>query len=313
MSFQFTGKFIFKHGFNAPSLKEYVDATCEKLLQPLSVPPYATASEGERIINATEKLASQPFAGRVAFNESSRDFGNLPPVSYGQYPQIYDICMHAHKVLGSPLPVLYVFDGVRYASLSYQAMACDYLERFYLYISNRFLEEYGMATEEEISFVIGHELGHTQCHHTTLKLLDQDSGSNKEYSADRAGMLVAASLLRSKHPDWPLQKIAQEAMYAAGTILQKLDIGFAAVKQKVKVDWPQYDVAAQRAEIDKYLQDPALLQPYTGSHPSDDHRVSAMHLFGNSQLFYRLMNEEPIPGLYSDALLEERMGRHIQS
>lgn len=313
MSFQFTGKYVFKHGFHAPSLKEYVDATYEKLLQPMSVPPYATAGEGEHIGQATEKLAKKPFAGRTAFNEASRSFGNLPPVSYGQYPVIYDICMHAHKVLGSPLPVLYVFDGVQHASLAYQAMARDYLENFYLYISSRYLEEYGMATEEELSFIIGHELGHTQCHHSTMALLGMDGGSNDEYSADRAGMLVAAAWLRGKHPEWPLEKIAQEVVYAAGIILEKLGIGFAAVGQKLEVDWLKYDAAAKRTQIDQLLQDPSQLKPYSGSHPSNEHRVSALHLFGSSQLFYRLMNEEPIPGLSSDALLEERMGRHIQS
>ena len=314
MNFQFTGKHVMQRSFEAPSFKAYVEASMEKLHQPLTVPPYCTAGEARRIGSISEKLVKNPFAGRSVYLETVEQLGSSTPVDYGKYPTLYEICMHARQVLGSPLPVLYVIDGVANPSLCYQALACDYMDNFSLYVSSRFMDEPDMSTQAELCFVVAHELGHTQCHHVTMNLLaEEKGGSNDEYSADRAGMLVAASWLRSKHPDWPLAQIAREVVYSAGTILHKLEIGFYAVRKNKTADWSAYDSAARRAELDVFINDPGQLKPYTGTHPSDEHRVVALHHFANSEMFYRLMGEEPIPGLYSDKLLEQRMDCHIQS
>lgn len=313
MDFHFTGKYVLKNGFRAPSLKTYVEDTYKKLGQKLQVPAYATAGEQQRIEAVTEKLAKKPFAGRVVFNEFAKNWADLTPVSYGRYPLLYDICFHAQKVLGSAVPVLYVFDGYADAANAYQAMAVDYMDRFYLYMSNRLLLENDMSSPEELCFILGHELGHAQCHHSTLRLLTKSSGgSNAEYSADRAGLLVAAEWLQDQHPDWPLDKLGREAVLAAATILDKLGVGFQAVQKNKPVDWAAYDAQAVRQRFEAYFADPTKLKRYFGSHPSDEHRAVAMHRFACSEMFCRLMGREPGPGMYSDALLEEVMHYHIQ-
>lgn len=314
MSFQFTGKHILKKGMQAPSLKEFIEHTYRELQKPLSVPPYATAGESERIAGVTERLSEQPFVGRTAFSETARSFGALTPVNYSKYPLLYEICFHAHRVLNSPVPVLFVYEPGNDKSLVYQAMAVDYMQAFYLYISQNFLQEPDMASPEELCYLIGHELGHTQCHHTTLRLITKSrGGSNAEYSADRAGLLVAASWLKEKHPDWTLAQVADCAVKAGGTILNKIDVAIAHMLKKSKMNWSTYDTEGMHRKFQALFDNPSTLQPYEGTHPTDEHRVVAMHRFACSEKFYRLMGEEPIHGLYSDALLEEVMKYHIKA
>lgn len=314
MRFEYFGTNWLKEGFLFPGLSDYIADTKERLRQPLSVPDYATAGEAERIRNFSRLTQDDPYLQRAGFAEMVRreeeNWGNLRTVPYGEYPELYNVCVFASKMLTGVSPIIFLYTA-KAAGVLYNACALDYQDKVWLYISDQLFKEHGMLKTEELCYLVGHELGHTQCHHATIRSTAA-YGSDKEYSADRAGMLVCAKWMLTHLPGCRPEHAAQQAaLYGAATLL-KLEM--ATANGPNRTDWrTAMDYEKLRTVMDGVFEGAAKLSVSTGSHPHTRHRVMAMINFSQSQLLYRCLGLDPgdYPGLCTDEHLQRLMSYQL--
>ena len=170
-----------------------------------------------------------------------------------------------------------------------------------------------MLRPEELCWLAGHELGHSQCHHSTMKLELQKYSSDREYSADRAGLIAAASWIRKEHPDYDMKQVAKLAVLYGATVLHKLDLGYQ--KGPGNNNWNEYDYVPAEKIIDRIFEGASKLTVTEGSHPEDRRRIMAMSHFSKSQLFYRCLgiaDLSPYHNLLDDETLQDVMGYHLK-
>lgn len=314
MRFEYFGTNWLREGFTFPALSDYIADTKERLRQPLSVPDYATAGEAERIRNFSRLTQENPYLQRAGFAEMVRreqeDLGDLRTVPYGEYPVLYDVCIFASKMLTGFSPLIFLYTA-KTEGMRYNACALDYQDKVWLYISDQLFREHGMLKTEELCYLVGHELGHTQCHHATIRST-ASYGSDKEYSADRAGMLVCAKWMLTRLPGCQPEHAAQQAaLYGAATLL-KLEM--AAANGPNQVDWRKaVDYEKLRIAMEGVFDGASKLSVSTGTHPHTRHRVMAMINFSQSQLFYRCLglNPDNYPGLCTDEHLQRLMSYQL--
>ena len=288
MGFEYFGTNWLTDGFTFPSLSDYIKDTKERLRQPLTIPAYATAGEAERIKRFSQLTQDNPYLQRAGFAEVVRqggeDWSDLRAIPYGEYPELYNVCVFASKILTGVSPIIFLYTAKTLGML-YNACALDYQDKVWIYLSDQLFQEHGMLKAEELCYLVGHELGHAQCHHTTIRST-ANYGSDKEYSADRAGMIVCAKwMLTHISGCQPEYAARQAALYGAATLL-KLETAMANGPNKT--DWrTAMDYEKLRQDMDGVFDGAARLSISTGSHPHTRHRVMAMINFSQSQLFYR--------------------------
>ncbi len=314
MRFEYFGTNWLKEGFIFPSLSDYIADTKERLRQPLSVPAYATAGEAERIQRFSQLTQDNPYLQRASFAEAVRQEGenweNLRAVPYGEYPELYSVCIFSSKMLTGIQPIIFLYTAKTLGML-YNACALDYQDKVWIYISDQLFKEHGMLKAEELCYLVGHELGHTQCHHATIRSTTS-YGSDKEYSADRAGMIVCAKWMLTHIPGCQPQYAAQlAALYGTATLL-KLEV--ATANGPDKTDWrTAIDYEKLQRDMDNVFDGAAKLSVSTGSHPYTRHRIMAMINFSQSQMLYRCLGLNPndYPGLCSDEHLQRLMSYQL--
>lgn len=311
MEFEYRGKFWLKDGFRFPDLTAYIKTTRGRLSQPLQVPPYATAAEEQRLRKLSARTEKDPYLDRssiqkniLAMNRSMNEVRNIP---YEEHPGLYEVCMFAARELmdAEPLIFLYTTEDPGYR---YNAFAVDYLDKVWIYLSSQFFEEHGMLSQGEVCFLVSHELGHAQCHHSTLAATGSDS-SDDEYSADRAGMIACVRWILSREPDCPVDQAARRALLWAAGVLKKLTVGFE--NGPGNTDWAGFDYAALEREVDGIFRKAAHLPLSTGTHPTDPHRIMAMIHFSQSQMLYRCLGLEP--GAFRNLLTDDQLDRAMAS
>lgn len=314
MGFEYFGTNWLTDGFTFPSLSDYIKDTKERLRQPLTIPAYATAGEAERIKRFSQLTQDNPYLQRAGFAEVVRqggeDWSDLRAIPYGEYPELYNVCVFASKILTGVSPIIFLYTAKTLGML-YNACALDYQDKVWIYLSDQLFQEHGMLKAEELCYLVGHELGHAQCHHTTIRST-ANYGSDKEYSADRAGMIVCAKwMLTHISGCQPEYAARQAALYAAATLL-KLETAMANGPNKT--DWrTAMDYEKLRQDMDGVFDGAARLSISTGSHPHTRHRVMAMINFSQSQLFYRCLGLDPADysGLCSDEHLQRMMAYQL--
>ena len=314
MGFEYFGTNWLTDGFTFPSLSDYIKDTKERLRQPLTIPAYATAGEAERIKRFSQLTQDNPYLQRAGFAEVVRqggeDWSDLRAIPYGEYPELYNVCVFASKILTGVSPIIFLYTAKTLGML-YNACALDYQDKVWIYLSDQLFQEHGMLKAEELCYLVGHELGHAQCHHTTIRST-ADYGSDKEYSADRAGMIVCAKWMLTHISGCPPEYAArQAALYGAATLL-KLETAMANGPNKT--DWrTAMDYEKLRQDMDGVFDGAARLSISTGSHPHTRHRVMAMINFSQSQLFYRCLGLDPADysGLCSDEHLQRMMAYQL--
>ena len=314
MGFEYFGTNWLTDGFTFPSLSDYIKDTKERLRQPLTIPAYATAGEAERIKRFSQHTQDNPYLQRAGFAEVVRqggeDWSDLRAIPYGEYPELYNVCVFASKILTGVSPIIFLYTAKTLGML-YNACALDYQDKVWIYLSDQLFQEHGMLKAEELCYLVGHELGHAQCHHTTIRST-ADYGSDKEYSADRAGMIVCAKwMLTHISGCQPEYAARQAALYGAATLL-KLETAMANGPNKT--DWrTAMDYEKLRQDMDGVFDGAARLSISTGSHPHTRHRVMAMINFSQSQLFYRCLGLDPADysGLCSDEHLQRMMAYQL--
>ena len=314
MGFEYFGTNWLTDGFTFPSLSDYIKDTKERLRQPLTIPAYATAGEAERIKRFSQLTQDNPYLQRAGFAEVVRqggeDWSDLRAIPYGEYPELYNVCVFASKILTGVSPIIFLYTAKTLGML-YNACALDYQDKVWIYLSDQLFQEHGMLKAEELCYLVGHELGHAQCHHTTIRST-ANYGSDKEYSADRAGMIVCAKwMLTHISGCQPEYAARQAALYGAATLL-KLETAMANGPNKT--DWrTAMDYEKLRQDMDGVFDGAARLSISTGSHPHTRHRVMAMINFSHSQLFYRCLGLDPADysGLCSDEHLQRMMAYQL--
>ena len=314
MGFEYFGTNWLTDGFTFPSLSDYIKDTKERLRQPLTIPAYATAGEAERIKRFSQLTQDNPYLQRAGFAEVVRqggeDWSDLRAIPYGEYPELYNVCVFASKILTGVSPIIFLYTAKTLGML-YNACALDYQDKVWIYLSDQLFQEHGMLKAEELCYLVGHELGHAQCHHTTIRST-ANYGSDKEYSADRAGMIVCAKwMLTHISGCQPEYAARQAALYGAATLLE---LETAMANGPNKTDWrTAMDYEKLRQDMDGVFDGAARLSISTGSHPHTRHRVMAMINFSQSQLFYRCLGLDPAgySGLCSDEHLLRMMAYQL--
>ena len=308
LQYEYHGKHWLREGFVFPGMYDYIEETKEKLRQPLKIPAYATARETEWLQAVSEKVQEDPYFCRSIYMQAAKQdssMTNLRTIPYGEYPELYNVCMFASHTLTGVEPLVFLYTA-NDSNGTYNSSAIDYQDRVWIYISDQFFQERGMVKAEELCFLIGHELGHAQCHHGTIRAMKSYKSSDREYSADRAGMLVCASWILQHHPECTPAEAAQLSALYGTSMLLKLHIAFGNGKNQT--DWETaLDYDKLREQMDHIFDEASALTVSTSSHPHVQHRIMAMINFSQSQLFYRCMNLEP--PVQEDLLSDEKLQR----
>lgn len=299
--------------FSFPSLATYVQDIREQLQVPLIIPEYAVAGEQEHAQKVSEILREDPYRLRAKISEAIKGFdasfqpNTLRPVPYGEYPELYKAAMFTVRVSRqfANMDVSIQIYREKSRDFKFQAMAIGYLNKSWLFISERFFMHPNkeMFDNPEVCFLLGHELGHAQCRHTTIKkLASVELGRNVEYSADRAGLIVCAKRMLEAHPSEDPAKAIDRAVLACIATLRKITLAYQDF-----VDWKSFDYDDLAKQLKAWRASPSSLGEDGATHPLDERRGLAMSYFSQSEMFWRLMGLEPGAGLLSDAHLNDLM------
>lgn len=316
MALEYYGTRWLKDGFQFPSLLEYIVQTRQALSRPMQAPAYAAADENRRLEKVNEEVKADPYLSRAQFHESVKNyekaFQNVRGLSYADNPALYDVCIFTANKLMKLTPMIFLYETQK-PGFIYNASATDYQDKAYIYVSNQFFAEHGMLKPEELCFIIGHELGHVQCHHIYISSVNQTGTSNDEYSADRAGLIACIAWIRKERPQCTVDQAAREAVLYAASALQKLRL--AAEKGPGKNKWADFDYDSIQKTIGEIFQGASTLTVSLGTHPHLRHRIMAMVHFRQSQLLYRCLGE-PLrsdENLYSDSQLQAIMAYQLKA
>ncbi len=276
------------------------------------MPAYAAAGEEEHIPAVMQRIQDDPYALRSALTEAVNRLdgrfqdGSLRPISYGDYPQLYraGLFMTAVTKEFANTDLLIRLYTYKEKEDRYQAMAVSYLDKAWIYVSDRFFQELQMVDGAELCFLLGHELGHVHCRHTTIRILGgTDVGRDGEYSADRSGLIVCAKWLAAQDSGLSPARVARQAVLSSVSMLDKLNVACHG-----GMDWRTYDRQALEDRLQGWLDAPNRLPRDSDTHPCDARRALAMYHFSRSQQFYRLAGLSPQgESLMPDGMLREFM------
>lgn len=297
--------------FTFPTLLQYIEDMRKRMQRPLHVPIYAAAEEKSKLPDIEKVLKEQPYKLRMKLNEivkqNDNEYESEPrPILYREYPRLYRASLFMIEVTKAFAHVDLLIRLYQAKKPEYQAFVYSYLDKAWIYVSEQLFLEPQLLNEAELCFLLGHELGHAQCLHTTIKLLtDQTLGRDQEYSADRCGFIVCMKWLLKQQPETPVQELAIQAVLYCTALLDKIEIA----DKKKGMDWKKYDREALHERFQEWLKSPHHLPPDHSSHPCTERRALSLYHFSQSSLFYRCM-ELPIEadaGLLSDKKLQEVM------
>lgn len=221
------------------------------------------------------------------------------------YPRLYNILRHCCKTLGIGMPHAVVSSEFH----TINAYATGSVENPYLCISDY---AHKLMTDEELTFIIGHECGHLAMEHMLYHII----GSNilrlgtlvpvvgpilantitlpinawsrySEITADRAGFLCCGDLRTSMRA------------------LLRLEGGFSDISN---VDTDAY----VQQSLDS-LENLKLgsIKEFLFDHPLISKRIKALELFSLSELYYRVTEKNPPADvdLLSDELLKAQVNK----
>jgi Zn-dependent protease with chaperone function len=209
-----------------------------------------------------------------------RLLGSSVRIHQAQHPEVFAIVKRACAALNLPLPMIFVRED-----LFVPVVALGFGEPYSLVISSNWIEH---LSEDELSFLIGRQLGHISAGHTRfLSLLSVNGNENPivallfgvwlrrcDLTCDRIGLLVCGSL------DAATRAIAVATFHTFG---RTIDLA---------------TFAEQAAEL---KSDPVLRWgEWLGAEPYATVRIESMRIFLSTQAyknaeewFLREVNEEP--------------------
>jgi len=305
--------------FTFPSLYEFVEDTRKKLQEPLALPAYAAANEAVLVQKVSEIIAKDPYRLRISLADEAVEReayfqpNTLRAIRFHEYPGLYRAAQFTTMTAKqfADMDVMIQIYRAKSAEDVYQAKASSYLNKAWLYISEHFFMQpnAGMLRDEEVCFMLGHELGHAQCRHRSISLLTGEwLGSNAEYSADRGGLIICAQWLLRQQPEGQVKDILHRAVLGCVATLDKLGLAYSGFFK-----WQEYDYDELGKRLQSWLDAPGKLPPDSVTHPCDARRALALYHFSQSELLYRCLGLEPEPGLLTDRHLREFMNTLLKS
>jgi len=211
--------------------------------------------------------------------------GQCVKVSENQLPEVHQCAKVAAERLSMELPDVFVQQNPRL-----NAFAIGFLTEKNVVIFSALIEA---MNEDELTSIIGHELGHVKCEHTTWCVITGSAGGfqipivsqimeliflfwsrKAEYTADRAGLLACRNLQAA---------ITAEAKLAVGKhLFSKLNLEH---------------LTEQKRDVDE--DDVARLSEAMATHPYVVNRIHAFRKFYESETYKRLTSELPdVTGSY---------------
>ena len=304
-------------GFEFPTLAEYITQKKKQLTEPLTAPEYAASWERNKFKELSEKLQVNPYMSRAAYHKKIKDLlssiGETHMLTYQDNPMLYDICVFVVDRLIHVTPMIWLYDASPESGLQFNAFVYSYQEQLQIFISSQFFREYGMMSDEELCFIVGHEIGHAHCRHIDMEIETKSTTSDYEYSADRAGIIACTALISQKHPEYTVAEAARMASLYSASALMKLNL---AVKNGPgNTDWTTFDYQEMQAAIDSIFDNASQYSVTQTTHPHLAHRIMAIEHFRKSQMLYRCL-KLPVPdivGLNTDEQLAGYMAYQMKN
>jgi Zn-dependent protease with chaperone function len=197
------------------------------------------------------------FLTLVAFVFRARAFGNMIHINESQFPELHVIVLEGSKELGIDPPDAFVMnsDGL-FNAFAYRAFRYNYIM-----LTSAILDA---TTDEQIRFVIGHELGHIAAGHVdffpamlraparVIPFLHSAYSRQREYTCDAIGFHVSRN-----------REDSCTAIQMLGCGCQKLN--------------PKLNLKAFMSQEDKVPIVSGFLAEIIRSHPRLTRRVTALH------------------------------------
>lgn len=297
--------------YSFPTLLEYVQSIRARLAEPLAMPEYAAANEKALLAQVEEKLKGNPYALRA---EVYQNMIEVRRTRFAEEPQNIDYQKNAHLYRVAQFVAnrdkrdlsIYLYQS---SQLEFQAYAYSYLDKAWIFISRDFVRRLDAFNDEELCFIVGHEVGHAQCLHSTINLLSTEkTGRNAEYSADRYGMITCVGWICRQNPGIPAEEAVRRAKLLCVSSLDK--IRYAGINPTQNPEWEKYDQEDLMKRFQGWVDGTLPLAPDSKSHPSHERRALALNQFSNSALLYRCAGLEQEPG---QSLLDDNSLRQFMS
>jgi Zn-dependent protease with chaperone function len=221
------------------------------------------------------------FAVAYAFYKLNKQLGRSVKISEHQFPSIQAIVQAAAKNLDMPAPKVFIQQEPELGAYS-----TGLLGNRCVVLHSSLVEA---MTDEELTFVVGHELSHIKCRHTTFTMLTGSAGElgipylsqvfgflflfwsrKAEFTADRGGLLACRNAR------------------ASASALAKLAVGKNLFE---KLDIEQF--LAQREE--RNANDFGQYTEILADHPALVDRIHLLRQFHESDLYKKIVPIEAAP------------------
>lgn len=204
--------------------------------------------------------------------------GSAVRVNARQFPSLHRLAEQCAQRLGMPLPELYVAN-----SPFMNAHTFGTEEKSFIVLSSSLVDA---CSEEELRFVIGHEMGHIQSHHIifhTIILIAE------QLAFLLAGPIVlpAALALRTWHRYAEITcdragLICAQNLEAACRSFIRIAVGSHRLAAEVNIDELLSQIDASNSSFGRYIE--AL-----STHPFLPKRIKAIQIFSESHLYRQFL------------------------
>ena len=143
---------LLKNETEEPSSKTYKATDPEIFQHPQDIEAIRAINKLKGIDLVTEKITEL----EVDKSQYMKQVTSSLLVTENQLPRLYDILMQASQIFDIAPPLLFIGETGRFNSLALG------IKKPFIVLSNRLVEAFD---DGELSFIIGHELGHHKCQH----------------------------------------------------------------------------------------------------------------------------------------------------